>query len=119
MFAQRLEGCLTTELEKRLALLMAPVGDVDTVVLGLPLRLDGTDTDSTAAVRAFAERFAQVYPLIALHWADERFTSKLAAASLVEAGVPKHRRRDKLLLDSQSATLILQAWLESPANSHR
>ena len=44
---------------------------------------------------------------------DERFTSKIALKSLIEAGANKKTRKNKALVDQVSATLILQSFLES------
>jgi putative Holliday junction resolvase len=43
---------------------------------------------------------------------DERFTSKLAFNALIEGGASKKQRQDKSLLDSMSAVIILQSYLE-------
>ena len=42
---------------------------------------------------------------------DERFTSKMAAQSLIAGGVKKKKRQNKALLDEISATIILQSYL--------
>ena len=56
------------------------------------------------------------FPDIPLVKYDERFTSKMAERSLIEAGVPKMARRDKSLVDQISAALILQSFLDSEKN---
>ena len=43
---------------------------------------------------------------------DERFTSKIASQSLILSGVKKQARKNKMLIDAVSATLILQSYLE-------
>jgi putative Holliday junction resolvase len=43
---------------------------------------------------------------------DERFTSKLAVQAMVQGGVKKKARQNKALIDSVSATIILQSYLE-------
>jgi putative Holliday junction resolvase len=49
---------------------------------------------------------------INIHRIDESFTSKQAMKALIQSGVKKKQRRDKSLLDSTSAALILQQYLE-------
>ncbi|MBO6517454.1 MAG: RuvX/YqgF family protein, partial [Bacteroidia bacterium] len=44
---------------------------------------------------------------------DERYTSKMAMQALIDSGVKKKKRRDKTLLDSTSASIILQDYLSS------
>lgn len=85
---------------------------VETLVLGKPLRLDGSDTHASEPVRQFAEKFSKKWPQIKIEYVDERFTSKMASKALFEAGVPKMKRREKGLVDGVSAVLILQDYLE-------
>ncbi|MBO5847069.1 MAG: Holliday junction resolvase RuvX, partial [Bacteroidales bacterium] len=44
---------------------------------------------------------------------DERFTSVLAQKAIIAGGVKKKDRQNKALYDQVSATIILQAWMES------
>ena len=82
--------------------------EVDELVLGLPLKMDGSEGDAVAEVRQFAERLRGVVDL-PLHEVDERLTSKQAHAQMKAAGV-KHKKR-KELVDSTAAVLILQDYL--------
>ena len=43
---------------------------------------------------------------------DERYTSRLAQRTILEAGIPKMKRRDKALVDRVSATILLQSYME-------
>lgn len=83
---------------------------VEAVVVGLPLGLDGRDTESTRQARNFAESLARRLGL-PVHLADERLSSAAAEASLKETGLCSRKR--KKVLDSQAAALILQGWLQS------
>ena len=42
---------------------------------------------------------------------DERFTSKMAAQTMLDSGLKKKQRKNKALLDEISATIILQTYL--------
>jgi putative holliday junction resolvase len=53
------------------------------------------------------------FPDVPVHRIDERFTSKMASAAILESGVNKKKRRDKFLVDQISAVIILQSFLES------
>jgi putative Holliday junction resolvase len=79
------------------------------VVVGLPLRLDGSAGPQAEKVAAFVERLRRVLRLPVVT-RDERLTSVAAGEQLAEAGV---KRRDrKALLDQAAAALILQEHLD-------
>lgn len=81
----------------------------DTVVIGLPRALSGTDTASTAQARAVADAVAAAGVAVAL-W-DERLTSVEAERTLLAAG--RRRAQRRLERDRVAATLILQGWLDA------
>jgi putative holliday junction resolvase len=82
---------------------------VGEVVVGLPLRLDGSVGSQAEKVVAFAERLRRVLRLPVLT-RDERLTSVAAGERLAEAGV---KRRDrKARIDQAAATVILQEHLD-------
>lgn len=82
---------------------------VAALVLGLPLALDGQDTDMTRQVRNLAKKLKAKLGL-PVHLVDERLTSTEAQARLREAGVSSRNMKGRL--DSGAAALILQAYLE-------
>lgn len=86
---------------------------VEAFVLGLPTRLDGSDTDNTPHVRAFAKKLEAAFPAIPVHWHDERFTSAMALQAMIAGGTKKKDRRQKGNIDKVSATIILQSFMES------
>lgn len=86
---------------------------VEEVVIGMPKRLNGEDTHATGLVNAFIEQFSQAFSNIPLHIVDERLTSKEAKSTLLMAGYKKNQRKDKSLLDTVSASLILQTYLNT------
>ena len=87
--------------------------EVEKVVVGWPKNTDGSDTNNTPLVRAFLNRFKKLFPEMPLSLQDEWNTSNFAKTALIESGVKKKRRRDKLAIDQISAVLILQSYLES------
>ncbi len=87
--------------------------DVDTLVIGMPKRLDDTDTHSTREVVKFITEFKSKFPQIELVEEDERFTSKMAVQAMVAGGMKKKDRRKKENVDKISAVLILQSYLDS------
>jgi len=86
---------------------------VETLVIGEPLREDGTYNEIEREIRSFIKRFRKQYPHIRIEREDERYTSKLAVRTIVEGGVPKKKRRDKTLTDKISAAIILQDYLNA------
>ena len=86
---------------------------VEAFVVGLPMRLDGTDTDNTPRVKAFVVKLKTAFPDIPVHWHDERFTSAMALQSMIASGVSKKDRRVKGNIDKVSAVIILQSFMES------
>jgi putative Holliday junction resolvase len=87
--------------------------EVESFVVGLPLNLDGKATDATPHVEAFVKKLKKQFPLVPIHRMDERFTSKIAFQTMIDAGLKKKDRQRKDLVDGVSATLILQNYLES------
>lgn len=88
---------------------------VETVVVGLPLQMDATPSESTRYIEPFVKRFRKQYPQIPVERVDERFTSKMAFQTMLDAGLKKKKRRDKGLVDALSATLILQTYMQKRA----
>ncbi|MDF2156965.1 Holliday junction resolvase RuvX [Algoriphagus sp. CAU 1675] len=87
--------------------------EVETLVLGLPIRLNGQDNEMTPRVLAMKEKLEKAFPDKKIELVDERFTSKMAMQSMIAMGSKKKDRREKSgNLDKVSATIILQSYLE-------
>lgn len=86
--------------------------NVSTFVVGEPRQLDGTKSRSAPHVKGFVRTLRRTFPAIPVETIDERFTSKIASASIAQSGMTKKKRQDKALIDSVSAVLILQSYLE-------
>ncbi|MGB0166094.1 MAG: Holliday junction resolvase RuvX [Luteibaculum sp.] len=80
-------------------------------VMGEPTRWDGSHSDIWAEIQEFSDKLKKKFPDLPIHFVDERFSSKMAVESMIQAGVPKKKRRNKEDIDAQSATLILQDFL--------
>lgn len=75
--------------------------DVAEVVIGLPLGLEGQETEASSAVRGCAEKLkAEVS--VPIHFENEMFTTKMA----IRDGVKKKQ------VDAASAAIILQSYLD-------
>lgn len=84
---------------------------IDTIVLGEPKRLDGTDAHITQNVYLLKEALEKQFPGIPVILHDERFTSKMAVEAMIAGGMKKKQRRDKAMIDKISATIILQSYM--------
>jgi putative Holliday junction resolvase len=85
---------------------------VEGIVIGLPLHLDGSDQQMTGLVLEFVKSMRRRYKDKWVETIDERFTSSMAQQTLISSGVKKKKRQDKGALDRISATIILQSFLE-------
>lgn len=92
---------------------------VEIFIVGLPKNLDGKDTDATQPVLQFTKKLVAQFPSIPVKMVDERFTSKMALKTLIDAGTTKKFRRDKGNIDKVSATIILQEYLEYSGSSFK
>ena len=86
---------------------------IDSFVLGMPKKLDNTDTNATPLVRQFEQLLRKNFPEKPLYLHDERFTSKMALDAMIAGGSKKKDRREKGNIDKVSAAIILQSFLES------
>jgi putative holliday junction resolvase len=87
---------------------------VEKLVVGLPKQMNNKPSESMPFINEFVKKFQAGFPGIPVEFMDERFTSKLAVQAMVQAGVRKKARQNKALIDSVSATIILQSYLERP-----
>ena len=55
----------------------------------------------------------KTFPDINIDRYDERFTSVIAHKTIINSGIKKSKRKNKLLVDKISATIILQSYLEN------
>ena len=88
---------------------LASLRRVHTLVLGLPLRMDGSEGDSAIKVRGFAKQLRERIPNIPLVFVDETMTTSSAAAKLREAG--RNARQQKTIIDQAAAVEILNVWM--------
>lgn len=82
--------------------------EVTTVVIGLPLNSDGTESEQTAKTRVFAGSL-QTKTSAQIVFMDERFTTQAAEEVLLEADLSRADR--KKVIDKVAAVIILQDYL--------
>lgn len=86
---------------------------VELFVVGEPFRADGSHSDIETEIKVFIKNLQKALPDIPVSRQDESYTSVKAQEALVQSNVKKKDRRSKKFLDSASATLILQEYLNS------
>lgn len=85
---------------------------VEAFVVGMPKKLDNTDTNATQMAKGCVTILKKNFPDISVHLQDERFTSQMAMSAMIAGGMKKKDRRNKENVDRLSATIILQSFLE-------
>ncbi len=82
---------------------------VDTVVIGLPINMDGTSGTRVEVTKAFGEKLGAMTTAKVVYM-DERLSSVSAEKLLIEADVRRDKR--KQVIDKLAATIILQNYLD-------
>jgi putative holliday junction resolvase len=85
---------------------------VEKIIIGLPKRLNNTDSEIAPEVRKFIEKFKTTFPDKPIQTVDERFTSSMAQQAMIEGGMKKKDRQVKGNVDKISAVLILQSYMQ-------
>jgi putative holliday junction resolvase len=92
--------------------------NVSKIIVGYPLNFKSEKTEITNSVDRFSEELKALLVKENLNaeivFFDERFTSSISQDNLINSGLSKKKRRDKGILDSMSAKIILQDYLDSP-----
>lgn len=101
----------TKDIQKTLSTLVVKE-KVSTIVLGEPKRLNNEVSETTEMVYRFQTQLKTWFPEIPVVLVDERYTSKMAQDAILQSGVKKKDRQNKALIDTVSATIILQTYLE-------
>ena len=86
---------------------------VDKIIVGLPLRMDGSPSESSRYIEPFLKQLRREMPDMPLERYDERFTSTLAHKAMLDGGLRRMARRDRNLVDEIAATIILNDYLSS------
>ena len=86
---------------------------VECIVVGEPKQMNNENSDSAKFIEPFVKLLIKTFPAIPVKRFDERFTSKMAFQTMIDAGLKKKDRQNKELIDSISATIILQSYMES------
>lgn len=90
---------------------------VRTLVIGLPLRMDGSEGTSARTARKFGQALAKAIPELPIHWIDETLTTVSAAEKLQEAG--RRTKDHKAVIDQAAAVEILNLWITEAPGAER
>ncbi len=85
--------------------------DIETIVLGYPLKEDGTRSSSTELIEKFKKELEKKKS-IKIILVDERYSSSIAKERILESVPSRKKRRDKKLVDMNAAAVFLQDYLE-------
>lgn len=85
---------------------------VEKVIIGYPLQMNNEASEAVLYINPFLKRFQKLYPDMPIEQVDERFTSRMAFQTMIDAGLKKKDRQNKATIDAVSATIILQSYLE-------
>ncbi len=85
--------------------------EVETLVVGLPKNMNGTEGERCEIVRSFAEKISEKFPEQKIIFQDERLSTVAAERTLLEADLS--RRKRKKVIDKMAAVYILQGFLDT------
>lgn len=86
---------------------------VELLVIGYPYQMNNQLSEAVIYIQPAINRIRKVFPDLQIELVDERFTSKIAFQTMIDGGVKKKDRQNKALVDTISATIILQSYMES------
>src|SRR5690554_3811398 len=85
---------------------------VDVVVIGQAKTLRNEPSENQKFIDIFDKKFRKMFPSYPIVYIDERFTSSIAHQTVLDSGIGKKKRQNKEMIDTISATIILQSYLE-------
>jgi len=85
---------------------------VDCIVVGEPRDMMNQPSQSARFIEPFVKNLRKQFSGVVVERMDERFTSRMAFQTMIDAGLGKKDRQNKSLVDTISATLILQSYME-------
>lgn len=111
IIANALEVYIRVEPQKDLEHIVQLVGQhqVDTIVVGLPKNMDGTEGSRAEITRQFGEELKKLTEC-KIVYLDERLSSVSAEKLLIEADMRRDKR--KTVIDKVAASIILQNYLD-------
>jgi putative Holliday junction resolvase len=90
--------------------------NVEKIVIGYPIRLDGTEGIQCEKISKFASLLEYTFSLPVFKW-DETLSTKEAEEILIRANIARNRRKN--IVDKLAASLILQGYLDSQQSNKK
>ncbi len=88
--------------------------EIDTIVVGLPLNMNGTISERAEITKKFVHKLKCKYNKIKIEEIDERLTTVAAHKTMNFLDVNKHKKRN--IVDTISAVYILETYLNKSKN---
>jgi len=85
---------------------------IEKIILGYPISDDEQETEVSKKILKLKARLENELKMEVILW-DESFTSVMAQRNIIESVTKKNKRRDKGLVDSNAAAIILSEYLAS------
>lgn len=92
--------------------------NVELLVVGYPFQMNNTPSEAVLYINPVLKQIVKAFPNLPVKQVDERFTSKLAMQAMIDGGMKKKDRQNKATVDTISAAIILQSYLESLSYKH-
>lgn len=90
--------------------------EVDTIVIGMPINMDGTKTDRVEVTNKFIHKLKCKFPKILIEAVDERLTTIAAHKTMNYLNVNKSDKRN--IVDTISAVYILETYMNKLKNKN-
>jgi putative Holliday junction resolvase len=112
IFASPMNTIRSHDIDNFIAEYMA-AEQVDAFVIGYPVQMNNEPSESVKYIDPFIRKLKKRFPGVPVHQVDERFTSQMAFRTMIDGGLKKKARQNKMVIDMISASIILQSFLDS------
>jgi putative Holliday junction resolvase len=112
IFASPLDTISATNIDDFIAVYMGSE-QIDAFVIGYPVQMNNEPSESVKYINPFIRKLKKRFPGVPVHMVDERFTSQMAFRTMIDGGLKKKARQNKMIIDMISASIILQSFLDS------
>lgn len=90
--------------------------EIDTIVIGMPINMDGTKTDRVEVTNKFTHKLKCKFPGILIETVDERLTTVAAHKTMNYLNINKNDKRN--IVDTISAVYILETYMNKLKNKN-
>lgn len=90
--------------------------DIDTIVIGMPINMDGSKTDRVEVTNKFIHKLKCKFSKIPIEPVDERLTTVAAHKTMNYLNINKNEKRN--IVDTISAVYILETYMNKLKNEN-